>query len=57
MTKIISTVAACALLAACASMSDEPIRATAQLQPTKGNKTRRNKSTDKFIVGSRHKRK
>jgi Cu-Zn family superoxide dismutase len=39
MTKIIRTAAACALLAACASMTDEPLRATAQLQPTKGNKT------------------
>jgi len=27
------------LLAACASMPDEPLRATAQLQPTKGSKT------------------
>lgn len=39
MTKIISTAAACALLAACASMTDEQLRATAQMQPTKGNKT------------------
>ena len=39
MTKIICTAAACALLSACASMTDEPLRATAELQPTKGNKT------------------
>jgi Cu-Zn family superoxide dismutase len=38
MTRIICTAAACALLAACASTSDS-LRATAQLQPTKGNKT------------------
>jgi Cu-Zn family superoxide dismutase len=31
--------AAIALLAACATVPDEPLRATAQLQPTKGNKT------------------
>jgi len=30
---------AVALLAACATMPDEPLRALAQLQPTKGNKT------------------
>jgi len=39
MTRIICTAAACVLLTACASMSEEPVRATAQLQPTKGNKT------------------
>jgi Cu-Zn family superoxide dismutase len=39
MTKIIRTAAACALLAGCASMGDDTQRATAQLQPTKGNKT------------------
>jgi superoxide dismutase, Cu-Zn family len=39
MTKIICTAAACALLAGCASMGDETMRATAQLQSTKGNKT------------------
>ena len=39
MTRIICAAAACALLAACASMSDDGLRATAQLQPTKGNKT------------------
>jgi Cu-Zn family superoxide dismutase len=39
MTRIIRTAAACALLAACASMTEEPIRATAHLQPTKGSKT------------------
>ena len=39
MTKIIRTAAACALLAGCASMGDDGMRATAQLQPTKGNKT------------------
>ena len=39
MTKIIRTAAACALLAGCASMGDETLRATAHLQPTKGNKT------------------
>lgn len=31
--------AATVLLAACQTMSPEPLRATAQLQPTKGNKT------------------
>ena len=31
--------AAAVLLAACQTMSPEPLRATAQLQPTKGNKT------------------
>jgi Cu-Zn family superoxide dismutase len=39
MTKIICSAAAIALLTACASMSDESLRAGAQLQPTKGNKT------------------
>jgi len=39
MTRIICTAAACVLLAACASTPDESLRATAQLQPTKGNKT------------------
>jgi Cu-Zn family superoxide dismutase len=39
MTRIIRTAAACALLAGCASMGDDGMRATAQLQPTKGNKT------------------
>lgn len=39
MKRIIGTAAACALLAACASMTEEPVRATAQLLPTKGNKT------------------
>jgi Cu-Zn family superoxide dismutase len=39
MTKIISIAAACALVAGCASMGDDGMRATAQLQPTKGNKT------------------
>ena len=36
--RIICTVAAVALLAACQTVPDEPPRATAQLQPTKGNK-------------------
>ena len=35
----LAAAAAGILLAACASMPDEPSRATAQLQPTKGNKT------------------
>ena len=35
----IYAVAAAALLAACQTIPDEPLRATAQLQPTKGNKT------------------
>jgi superoxide dismutase, Cu-Zn family len=39
MTRIIRAAAACALLAACASTPDESLRATAQLQPTRGNKT------------------
>ena len=37
--KPILAAAAATLLAACATMTDEPLRATAQLQPTKGNKT------------------
>ena len=37
--KIIFAAAATVLLAACQSMSPEPLRATAQLQPTKGSKT------------------
>ena len=37
--RIICTVAAVALLAACQTVPDEPPRATAQLQPTKGSKT------------------
>jgi len=37
--KIIVAAAATVLLAACQTMSPEPLRATAQLQPTKGNKT------------------
>ena len=36
--KPILAAAAVALLAACATMTDEPLRATAQLQPTKGSK-------------------
>jgi len=36
--RIICSVAAVALLAACQTVPDEPPRATAQLQPTKGNK-------------------
>ena len=36
--RIICTVAAVALLAACQTVPDEPPRATAQLQPTKGSK-------------------
>jgi Cu-Zn family superoxide dismutase len=40
MTQKLAAVAAAALLAACQGMSaDAPPRATAQLQPTKGNKT------------------
>ncbi len=35
----IFAITAVTLLAACASMPDEPLRATAQLQPTKGSKT------------------
>jgi len=38
MKPIFAAVAAVSLLAACASMSEQPLRATAQLQPTKGNK-------------------
>jgi Cu-Zn family superoxide dismutase len=37
--RTIYTVAAAVLLAACQAVPDEPLRATAQLQPTKGNKT------------------
>lgn len=37
--RTICAVAAAALLAACQTVPDEPLRATAQLQPTKGNKT------------------
>jgi len=36
---IAATAAAAVALAACQSMSPEPLRATAQLQPTKGSKT------------------
>jgi len=39
MKSMIAASAAAVLLSACASMSDEPLRATAQLQPTKGSKT------------------
>ncbi len=39
MRPIFAATAAVALLAACATVPDEPLRATAQLQPTKGNKT------------------
>ena len=39
MKVIIAVAAATVLLAACQTMSPEPLRATAQLQPTKGNKT------------------
>ena len=39
MTRIFCTVVACVLIAACASTPDESLRATAQLQPTAGNKT------------------
>ena len=38
MRKIIPIAAAAALLAACQSTPDEPLRATAALQPTKGSK-------------------
>jgi superoxide dismutase, Cu-Zn family len=34
-----AAIASAALLVACATTSNEPLRATAQLQPTKGNKT------------------
>jgi Cu-Zn family superoxide dismutase len=37
--RTIYAIAAAVLLAACQSVPDEPMRATAQLQPTKGNKT------------------
>jgi superoxide dismutase, Cu-Zn family len=37
--RTIYAIAAAVLLAACQSVPDEPLRATAQLQPTKGNKT------------------
>jgi Cu-Zn family superoxide dismutase len=37
--KIISAAAAIFVLAACQTTSEEPLRATAQLKPTKGNKT------------------
>jgi Cu-Zn family superoxide dismutase len=37
--RTIYAVAAAVLLAACQAVPDEPLRATAQLQPTKGNKT------------------
>jgi len=39
MRPIFAAAAAVTLLAACATMPDEPLRATAQLQPTKGSKT------------------
>ena len=39
MKPIFAATAAIALLAACATAPVEPLRATAQLQPTKGNKT------------------
>ena len=39
MKTAITLAAAVVLLGACQSMSPEPLRATAQLQPTKGNKT------------------
>ena len=39
MRPIFAATAAVALLSACASMPDEPSRATAQLQPTTGSKT------------------
>ena len=39
MKTIIPAIAALSLLAGCQTMSDEPLRATAALQPTKGNKT------------------
>ena len=38
MKPIFAATAAVTLLAACVTMTDEPPRATAQLQPTKGNK-------------------
>ncbi|MFY9315826.1 MAG: superoxide dismutase family protein [Burkholderiales bacterium] len=39
MKHVFAASAAALLLGACASTPDEPLRATAQLQPTKGNKT------------------
>ena len=39
MKYVFAASAAAFLLGACASMPDEPLRATAQLQPTKGSKT------------------
>jgi Cu-Zn family superoxide dismutase len=39
MKHVFAASAAALLLGACASMPDEPLRATAQLQPTKGSKT------------------
>jgi superoxide dismutase, Cu-Zn family len=39
MKHVIAASAAAFLLGACASTPDEPLRATAQLQPTKGSKT------------------
>ena len=39
MNKTIISLAALALIAGCQSTPDEPLRATASLQPTKGSKT------------------
>jgi Cu-Zn family superoxide dismutase len=39
MKPILTAVAAAVLVTACQTMPPEPLRATAQLQPTKGNKT------------------
>ncbi len=39
MKPFFAAAAAVTLLSACATMPDEPLRATAQLQPTKGSKT------------------
>jgi Cu-Zn family superoxide dismutase len=39
MKTVMTLAAATVILAACQSMPSEPLRATAQLQPTKGNKT------------------
>ena len=39
MRRLVAVTAAALLLAACQTTPDEPARATAQLQPTKGNKT------------------
>ena len=39
MKRITAAAAAAALLMACQTTPDQPLRATAQLQPTKGNKT------------------